>query len=111
MIELITRLHQLADRFAAQGETDAPTDIALAVEQLESIPRYSRRITQLECTLYLALDAMDFDAGDWSDESIIRHLRERIELARKHLRNAFDQEALERLVQRFESLSEERRLM
>jgi predicted nucleic acid-binding Zn-ribbon protein len=111
MIELITRLHRIADRLAAEGGYDEPTDIVLAVEQLESIPRFSQRITQLECTLYLALDALDFDAGDWSDESIIRHLREQIELARKHLRNAFDEKALKQLVQRFESLSEERRLM
>jgi hypothetical protein len=64
------------------------------------------RITQLECTLYLALDALEFDAGDWKPESIERHQREQIALARKHLRNAFDQEAIERLTEQFKRMAE-----
>ncbi|MFN3881463.1 MAG: hypothetical protein ACK4L8_08560 [Nitrincola lacisaponensis] len=75
-------------------------------EQLQQISRLSQRITQLECSLYLALNALDFDAGDWNEESVLRHLREQIDLGRNYLRNAFDQEAMERMVKRFESLSE-----
>ncbi|SEQ48152.1 hypothetical protein SAMN03080615_01621 [Amphritea atlantica] len=40
----------------------------------------------------LAVDALNFDAGDWKPESIERHLREQIELARKHLQSIVDNE-------------------
>ncbi len=40
----------------------------------------------------LALDALNFDAGDWKPESIERHLHEQIALARKHLQSIVDNE-------------------
>lgn len=45
--------------------------------------------TQVE--ILLALDALNFNAGDWNPDSIERHQREQIALARKHLQNINDE--------------------
>ena len=68
------------------------------------IERLSQRVTQLECSLYLALSALDFEAGDWNEEAIIRHQREQIDIGRDYLRKAFDQEAMDRLAQLFQQM-------
>ena len=39
----------------------------------------------LQAKIDLALDALSFDAGTWSDESRERHLLEQIALAKQHL--------------------------
>lgn len=46
------------------------------------------RSAEIEAAACLALDALNFDAGNWNQESIERHLREQIELAKGHLQNA-----------------------
>ncbi len=76
------------------------------IENLNRMNSASQRVTQLECSLYLALNALDFDAGDWNEVSVLRHLREQIDLGRNYLRNAFDQEAMERLSEQFQRMAE-----
>ena len=44
----------------------------------------------LQAKIDLALDALSFDAGLWSDESRERHLLEQIALAKKHLQTNED---------------------
>ena len=48
---------------------------------------------QMSAKIDLALDALNFDAGQWSDKSRERHLVEQIDLAKQHLRS-HDQAAL-----------------
>ncbi len=57
MSELIKRLQQLADQLAAEGETDAPTDIALAVEQVEHLQAEEERLSN-----EVRAKQMDYDA-------------------------------------------------
>lgn len=54
------------------------------------------RQPELEAAIHLALDALNFDAGDWHQENIELHLQEQIALARKHLQAAISLDQQER---------------
>ena len=44
--------------------------------------------------IHMALDALEFDAGDWDQENRARHLLEQIKIAKRHL-SAIQQEDLD----------------
>lgn len=50
------------------------------------------RLAQVEARALLALDALNFDSGNWEQESIERHMREQIDLAKGHLQSVIQGE-------------------
>ncbi len=52
----------------------------------------------IEVSIFLALDALKFIPGDWSPESVTRHLQEQIQLAVKHLESLVDDSPQQYLV-------------
>ncbi|QEW06325.1 hypothetical protein [Nitrincola iocasae] len=89
-------------------QTQKPLSKDETIEMLNLMNTKLERITQLECSLYLALSALDFEAGEWNEEAIIRHQREQIDIGRDYLRKAFDQEMTDRLSQLFQKVVESR---
>ena len=55
---------------------------------LEAVARLRGRALMQQAHSFLALNALEFDAGEWEPKKQVRHLREQIELAKRHLLKA-----------------------
>jgi len=55
---------------------------------LEAVARLRGRALMQQAYSFLALNALEFDAGEWEPKKQVRHLREQIQLAKKHLLKA-----------------------
>jgi len=55
---------------------------------LEAVAKLRGRALMQQAYSFLALNALEFDAGEWEPDKKIRHLREQIQLAKKHLLKA-----------------------
>lgn len=93
--ELTERVNQLEqENQKLRRAADMLTEVSELVRNvggsttLEAVAKLRGRALMQQAYSFLALDALEFDAGEWEPDKKIHHLREQIQLAKKHLLKA-----------------------